>query len=236
MNIKVTGEGSLAAAVRRYVPQGDGPYDALWICHDTPILQDGLPDTAGIKETICHDICMHPVIPVLISSQIRVGTIASLEQMFPERDIAYSPENIRVAHAVSDFRYQSRIVVGRRSERNDHLFTELLSPFTPNLIFTDPETAEMVKHTLNCWLGMNIAFINEIQRVCDSVGADANIVSIAMLAERRVSPHAPLRPGAPFGLGHLARDIYSVAAIAQAREIKTPIISSIMESNGVKTK
>ena len=89
----------------------------------------------------------------------------------------------------------------------------------------------MVKHALNAYLGMSIAFINEIARVCEGCKADAKVVSEALLSERRISRYAPLKPGKPFGGGHLIRDIMALEDFVKGRGISIPIISHIRESN-----
>lgn len=240
MAVFVKGQDTLAAATLECCkehflcnPPIIDDSDVLWICYDTPIAESGEPDVEWVVNKIRDDVRtlgnFRPLI--LISSQLPVGTTARLEKEFPDKTFAHSPENIRVATAVADFKKQARIVVGRRDDSRDYVIKKLLSPFTDNIILTDTETAEMVKHALNCYLGMSIAFANEIARICKSVGADANAVSVGLKTDQRVSPKAPLRPGAPFGGGHLARDIFTMAKLCKDRGISAPIISSITESN-----
>ena len=213
--------------------------DMIWICHDTPIAAGGEPDAEWVIVQIRQALTdwaaldnpdvTHPLI--LISSQMPVGTIARLEKEYPGHTFACSPENLRVATAVADFENQARVVIGTRNDNHKGLLDAVFAPFTKQIIWTTPETAEMVKHTLNCFLGLQIAFINEIARVCGDVKADANVVSEALLSERRISPNAPLKPGKPFGGGHLMRDIMALEERARGRGLKLPIITHIRESN-----
>lgn len=236
MRIQILGHDSLAAATRTccapHFEFVEEEPDILWACWDTPLGKDDRPDSDWVLDRIRENIppLGSPTV-VLVSSQMPVGTTAQLEHEFPSYTFAYSPENIRVASAVADFQNQARIVVGRRTERHDFLFAQLFAPFTKRLILTDPETAEMTKHALNCWLAMNIAFINEVSRLSAVVKADVNVISQALLTERRISPCAPLRPGSPFGGGHLSRDLYNLNAIARAANVHVPILSHVMESN-----
>ena len=246
MIIAVTGQGVLADTTRQCCGRGDAgmpgrfrvvnhtdkDIEVLWVCYDTPLSDRGEPDYEWVIDKVQRDIMELAGSPViLISSQLPVLTTFRLQERFPRHFIAYSPENVRVAHAVPDFLHQARIVVGRRNASRDSQLTALLSPFTSKIIFTSAETAEMVKHALNAYLGMSIAFINEIARVCDDVNADANVVSEALLSERRISPNAPLKPGKPFGGGHLMRDILTLEERARGRGLSLPIIQHIMESN-----
>ncbi len=242
MKVQIIGQDTLAAAVYQCCsmhfdtqPADYRDADVIWMCYDTPLSERGEPDTAWVIEQVGSRLRTlngpGPMPLILLSSQMPVGTTADLEAQWPGLDFAYSPENIRVATAVADFSNQARIVVGTRRPERRGLLEELFAPFTKLVIFTDPETAEMVKHALNCFLGLQIAFINEIARVCADVKADANVVSEALLSERRISPNAPLKPGKPFGGGHLMRDIMALEERARGRGLKLPIITHIRESN-----
>ncbi len=247
MKLAIIGEGSLGVVTRNCCSEhcdvegmgvswaggafGDAT-DALWFCEDVPLSPAGEPDNEGVISRILFAVeGLKYAGPVLISSQLPVGTVARLESVRPDLFWCSQPENIRVASGVADFSNQARVVVGRRSDKFDPLFQTLFAPFTKKLILTDPETAEMTKHTLNCWLGLNIAFINEIARVAAEVGGDASTISEALLCERRISPNAPLKPGKPFGGGHLDRDIHSLSALGNQLGIPIPLIQNIRRSN-----
>lgn len=245
MKIAITGTDSLAGATaeccRRHFTVLSSPSpkaDILWVCHDTPIGVNGEPDVEWVLARIRDEIGqIDPRVLVLVSSQLPVGTTARLERDHPAFTFAHSPENIRVANAVADFENQSRVVVGARAlgAKDKRRIERLFAPFTTRLIFTDPETAEMSKTALNCYLAVSIAFINEIARVCAEVGADANTVSLALKSDPRVSPKAPLRPGPAFGGGHLERELFSVNRLANEKRLDLPILSHVLESNAVAT-
>jgi UDPglucose 6-dehydrogenase len=243
LKICVLGQDTLADAVaaccaRHFSVTRDwrnGEYDVVWVCYDTPISPQGANADWVIAKILQHCAFIPKCIPILVSSQLPVGSIAELEKCYPAHTFAYSPENIRVAHAESDFMRQERVIVGLRNYASTP-FTDILyhlfRPFTDKVIFTDPETAEMCKHALNAWLGMNIAFINEIARVSTAVGADIKLIEQSLLTERRISPHAPLHAGLPFGEGHLARDLQTLERIAEEHDVFTPVLESILVSNG----
>lgn len=232
----IVGGGTLAEAIRanckgKFSQNYVNP-TVLWIAYDTPLLPNGAPDVQWLKDQIryCVQSCDPPRV-VLVSSQIPLGTIAALERECPGHTFAYAPENVRAATAVDDWCVQDRIVVGRRTTANDALLEDIFYQFTARIIFTDPETAEMCKHALNTWLGLSIAYINEIARICDATSTDVNVVSQALLSDRRVSPDAPLKPGAPFGGGNLKRDIVTLDKIIVDYQLDAAIISSIIPSN-----
>ena len=238
MKISIVGNDTLAAATRfgcskfhEIVDKSECP-DILWACYDTPISANGEADYKWVIDNISEDILsISTKTLIIISSQIQIGTIRHMETEFPDYTFCYVPENIRVATANDDFIKQSRIIAGRRSDKDDELICSLLTPFTEFILYTTPETAEMVKHALNCWLGMNIAFINEIARIGDAWGIEMPIVSRALMSDSRISPKAPLKAGGPFGGGHLSRDIKTLVGLSYATKTEAPIIRSILKSN-----
>lgn len=237
MRVNVRGEGFLAETTRiacegvgHTLVTGNAPTDVLWICHHLET-----PDTTEFLARLAGDPWLrypHPHTPILVSSPVPVGTIASLERRYPGQTFAYSPENIRRTQPLVDFRTQTRIVIGRRTYQNDALWEQLLSSFTTRLIWTDPETAEMAKHALNTYLALSIVFTNEIARIAAKVGANADTIADTLLTERRISPRAPLRPGPPYDpMGHLARDLTVLAQIAQTHGVYVPVLDKIRHSN-----
>ena len=243
LNICVLGKGLLAETTvdccKRHfnvtwnTRMSEPPLDLVWACYDTPLSDQGADYDWVIKRIRGFILLETKPIPMLISSQLPVGTVAQLEREFPAWSFAYSPENIRVATPVSDFMRQDRIVVGRRVEfpHHDKLWYDLTRPFTDYLILTDPETAEMVKHALNAYLGMNIAFINEIERIARVVGANMDDLERALLSEHRISPDAPLHAGPTFEKGHLARELQLLTYLSREHGLRTPLLDSILPSN-----
>lgn len=239
MKLFIHGSSTLADATRKCCERHFEivPYPCaatlLWCCDDTPIVgPEERPDATWVMDRIRELLVdLEPGPLILVSSQMPVGTTAQLEREFPDFSFAHSPENIRVASAIADFENQARVVVGRRTDKHDALIHELMAPFTKNVILCDPESAECVKHFTNCLLATCICYANEMERVCKAVGADADKVSLAIRHDARFSLKTPIRPGGPYGGGHLARDVYTVTRIAIEKSLYLPLIERIHESN-----
>lgn len=239
MNITIVGYNTLAEAAAHccarhfHVDRTPSTFtDLLWVCYDTPTLENHKPNVDAILDYIDRDLqLIRPDTFVLVSSQMPVGTTRYLESRYPGFAFGHSPENIRVATPIQDFQWQARIVVGVRNNKHHSLLLKLLSPFTSNVVFVDPESAEMCKAALNGFLALQIAYINEIAKVCAKVGADASKVSDVMRMDVRVSPKAPLRPGLPYSGGHLEREIYNLNRMAREFGLELPLIENIQRSN-----
>jgi UDPglucose 6-dehydrogenase len=212
VKISVVGEGHLADATAECCGKWFDlslPEDAelVYFCVDTPVGIDDVPDVAYVMEQLRGTLRqVPPGIPVLISSQLPVGTCAKIEAEFPEHHLAMQPENIRKNHAVEDFRVQPRMIVGTRHPEDHELIKSVLSHFTPKVIFMSPESAEMTKHSINAFLALNIVFANEVADVCKLVGADIDDVFRGFRSDTRVGD-GPLNPNGPYKGGTLGRDI-----------------------------
>jgi UDPglucose 6-dehydrogenase len=236
VKVCVYGSGHLADATRTVCEMRlidlVVPADAeiFWVCIDMPVSERDDSDVESFLNEL--DNAMVPVpngALVLISTQVPVGTTASLERKYPERRFATQPENIRIAHAVADLQAQNRIVVGSRHDSDRPLLTDLFKNFTPGTVhFFSPESAEMVKHSLNTFLAMEIVFANEIADVCQEVGADVDQVSLGFRSDRRVGD-GPLTPGGPYRGGTLGRDV-----VVLNKHGAGPLLRAIKASNDAR--
>ena len=93
------------------------------------------------------------------------------------------------------------------------------------------ESAEMTKHAINAFLATSVTFANEIASICELVGADAKEVERGLKSEKRIGPKAYLSPGGPFAGGTLARDIEFLGMASGAKQLVTPLLSSVRASN-----
>lgn len=214
--------------------------DVVWVAYDTPVDEDDRADVGYVTDRVKRlfpDLRDRTL--VLISAQVPVGTTRALEAAFaevaPGRAVTfgYSPENLRLGRAIAAFTEPDRVVVGLRSVDDRQRVEELLKPFTSKIEWMSVESAEMTKHALNAFLATSITFINEIAAICEQVGADAAEVSRGLKSERRVSPNAPLSPGAAFAGGTLARDVVFLSKLGQDHGLGTHLLSSIKPSNDV---
>ena len=211
--------------------------DVLWVCFDTPVDDNDVPNVAFVLERI--ERCLphlRPEATVLISSQLPVGTCRRLRADHGDRHLffAYSPENLRLGKALEIFRNPDRIVAGVRDAQARKALTELFAPFgNDRVLWMSPESAEMTKHAINSFLALSVTFANEIARLCEKVGADAGEVEQGLRSESRIGPKAYLRAGSAFAGGTLARDVVTLVQVAREQGESAGLIAAILESNEV---
>jgi UDPglucose 6-dehydrogenase len=212
--------------------------EVLWVAFDTPIDDD---DRADVEFVLNQIKGILPVMAdgsvVLVSSQMPVGSIRKLEayvcENLPTKQLSFacSPENLRLGKALDVFLKPDRIVVGVRTDFARRKLEQLLSPVTDRVEWMSVESAEMTKHALNAFLATSVTFANEIASICELVGADAKEVERGLKTEMRIGPKAYLSPGGPFAGGTLARDIEFLGMASRAKQLVTPLLSSIRDSN-----
>ncbi len=206
--------------------------DVLWLAYDTPVNDRDESDVEFVLERLRRCLAHLPAgALVLLSAQLPAGTCRRLEGEFKQFHFACSPENLRLGRALEAFEKAGRVVVGVRDERDRPLLEQLFKPFTAQILWMRPESAEMVKHALNSFLAVSITFINEIARLCERVGADAKEVSAGLKSDARIGPNAYLGPGGAFAGGTLARDVVTLTRLAADTGETLSVIPAIKQSN-----
>ena len=122
-------------------------------------------------------------------------------------------------------------MVGVRTDDARIKLEKMLLPVTERIEWMSVESAEMTKHAINSFLATSITFANEIAAICELVGADAKEVERGLKTEMRIGSKAYLGPGGPFAGGTLARDIEFLGVESRAKNLVTPLLSSVRTSN-----
>jgi UDPglucose 6-dehydrogenase len=207
--------------------------EVLWVTFDTPVDDNDRADVdyvlGKVREVMPY---VAESTPVIVSSQLPVGTIRKLEGEFPRHTFVCIPENLRHGTAIENFLHPDRIVVGTRAPlTTDGAVSRLLSSITDLLQIMSIESAEMTKHAINAFLATSICFINEIAAICELVGADPKEVERGLKTEARIGPKAYLKPGGPYTGKTLARDVAYLVRMEIDNHLNTPVIENIALSN-----
>jgi UDPglucose 6-dehydrogenase len=208
--------------------------ELLWVTYDTPVDDDDRADTAFVIDRVTELLPkLDPGTLVIVSSQLPVGSIRTLEQRAAGRGITFAalPENLRLGKAIEVFTKPDRVIAGVRNDADRARITALLAPFTGRIEWMSIESAEMTKHALNAFLALSVTFINEIATICEQVGADPKEVERGLKTESRIGPRAYLGPGAAFAGGTLARDIAFLTTVGEQHGRTPPLIAAVKTSN-----
>jgi UDPglucose 6-dehydrogenase len=157
-----------------------------------------------------------------------------LQHKHIERGLSFacSPENLRLGKALEIFRDPDRVVVGVQDGQPNGVLERLFEPFAGDrVIWMTTESAEMTKHAINAFLALSVTFANEIARLCERVGANAQEVEKGLRSESRIGPKAYIRPGSAFAGGTLARDVVTLTHIARDHAESVELLAAILRSN-----
>ncbi len=215
--------------------------DMIFIAVGTPQGPDGTADlTALFKavETIGKNINGYKII--VTKSTVPVGTneeikkrISAVDALSHEFDVVSNPEFLREGKALYDFLHPDRVVMGTDNPRPIEAMRRIYRPLYLNevpFILTDFRTAELIKYSSNCFLAMKVAFINEIARLCDAVGADVQVVAHAMGKDGRIGGKF-LHPSPGYGGSCFPKDTEALAAIAREAGSPLKLVEATITSN-----
>ena len=76
------------------------------------------------------------------------------------------------------------------------------------------ESAELAKIAINFFLVSTVTTANVLAEVCEAIGADWSEIVPALRLDKRIGPHAYLKPGLGIAGGNLERDLVTVQRLA----------------------
>jgi UDPglucose 6-dehydrogenase len=181
---------------------------------------------------------------VVTKSTVPVGTgreVASiLGRVCPNAqfDVASNPEFLREGSAIEDFMRPDRVVIGADSEAACAVMRQLYRPLylieTP-MLFTDIETAELIKYSANAFLAAKITFINEIADLCEAVGADVQDVAKGIGLDGRIGRKF-LHAGPGFGGSCFPKDCRALVRTASEAEAPLTIVEAVLRVNEARKR
>ncbi len=223
------------------LPSAVAGADAVFIAVGTPTRRgDGHADLSFVfaaAEEIAG--CMDDYAVIVTKSTVPVGTNRKVEEIVRqarpdlEFDIASNPEFLREGAAIDDFMRPDRVVVGIESDRARDVMGEVYRPLFLRdfpIVYTDLETAEMIKYAANAFLATKITFINEIAALCERTGADIKSVSKGMGLDNRIG-NKFLHAGPGYGGSCFPKDTHALARIGQDNAVPLQIVETVIKVN-----
>ncbi|MEM0360276.1 MAG: UDP-glucose/GDP-mannose dehydrogenase family protein, partial [Candidatus Diapherotrites archaeon] len=144
--------------------------------------------------------------------------------------VVSNPEFLREGSAINDFLKPDRIVIGSNDEKASKTMEELYRTLGAKILFTDIESAELIKYGSNAMLATKISFINEIARLCDKVGANIEAVAEGIGLDKRIGP-AFLKAGCGWGGSCFPKDVKALIHTAKKYGVDLKIPRAAEETN-----
>jgi UDPglucose 6-dehydrogenase len=219
----VDGADAIFIAVGTPTRRGDGHADLTYVMAAATEIGSALTGYAVIvtKSTV----------PVGTNRKVAEAVGAACQaQAF---DVASNPEFLREGAAIDDFMRPDRVVVGVESERAKKVMADIYRPLFLRefpVVYTDLESAEMIKYAANAFLATKITFINEIAALCERVGADIKSVSKGIGLDGRIG-NKFLHAGPGYGGSCFPKDTKALARIGQEHGVPMQITETVIKVN-----
>src|SRR5499433_3792874 len=229
----IEGADAVFIAVGTPSRRGDGHADLSYVFAAAEEVGRALAETRADGYTV-----------VVTKSTVPVGTgrqvAAILRRVCPTGafDVASNPEFLREGSAIEDFMRPDRVVIGADSDGAREIMRQLYRPLylseTP-MLFTDIETAELIKYAANAFLATKITFINEIADLCERVGADVQDVARGIGLDGRIGRKF-LHAGPGFGGSCFPKDCTALVRTAGEAGAGLAILETVLRSNEARKR
>ncbi|MFT7309998.1 MAG: UDPglucose 6-dehydrogenase [Paracoccaceae bacterium] len=215
--------------------------EAVFIAVGTPARRgDGHADLTyvfAVAKEIAASLTGYTV--VVTKSTVPVGTNRKVMEIIhkaapeAEFDVASNPEFLREGAAIDDFMRPDRVVVGVESERAKEIMGDVYRPLFLRdfpVVYTDLESAEIIKYAANAFLATKITFINEIAALCEKVGGDIKDIAKGMGLDGRIG-NKFLHAGPGYGGSCFPKDTKALARIGQDNSVPLTITETVIRAN-----
>lgn len=215
--------------------------DAVFIAVGTPTRRgDGHADLTYVMaaaEDVARALTGYAVVviksTVPVGTNRRVGDVIRQARPDADFDVASNPEFLREGAAIEDFMKPDRVVVGIESDHAKQVMGDIYRPLFLRdfpIVYTDLESAELIKYAANAFLATKISFINEIAALCERVGADVKSVAKGMGMDGRIG-NKFLHAGPGYGGSCFPKDTSALARIGQEHGVPMRITETIIQVN-----
>ena len=215
--------------------------DIVFIAVGTPSRRgDGHADLTYVYEAaekIAKNLDGYTVI--VNKSTVPVGTGAEVKNIIKKInpnalfDVVSNPEFLREGNAIEDFMRPDRVVVGIETEKAKQLMSIIYKPLylieTP-ILFTDLNTAELIKYSANAFLAVKISYINQMSDLCEKVGADVHDVAKGIGLDKRIGSKF-LHPGPGYGGSCFPKDTLALVQTAKEYDSNLSLVETVVQYN-----
>jgi UDPglucose 6-dehydrogenase len=217
--------------------------DAVFIAVGTPSRRgDGHADLSYVYAA-AKEIAQAATGPcvVVTKSTVPVGTNREVARILRETRpghpfaVASNPEFLREGAAIDDFMRPDRVVVGLDGEAAlaREVMADIYKPLFLRefpIVWTDLESAEMIKYAANAFLATKITFMNEVAALCEKAGADIKDVAKGVGLDGRIGGKF-LHAGPGYGGSCFPKDTNAFAQTGRDHGVPMRITETVAEVN-----
>ena len=204
-----------------------------------------LTDLHRVINEIALNLKRDRYMPIIVKTSVPVGTcrliLNNLQFMRPDLipgehyDIIANPSFLREGSAIHDFMSPDRVVIGLENDSKKargaitQIYKSLMCSRIP-FLYTNFETAELIRYATIGFVISKIVFMNEIADLCDRSGADIEMLTKGIGLDSRVG-NKLLKSTPGFGGSSYPRTARILLDTATRLGVDMQILKSAMESN-----
>ena len=215
-----------------YAPNDVVAPDGAIICVSTPERSDGSCDVNNVADVISR---IDEAVPILIKSTISLEGWRSIRELFPDHQLAFSPEFLRAASAIEDFQNTREIYIGGDSVPFWHAIFRIAFS-DPNFTSTirDPESLIIAKYFRNSFLATKVAFFNQVFDLCEATDVSYNEVLEVVGSDPRIGySHMQITEDRGFGGHCFPKDTSAIIETARKFKSNLTILQEAVNYNNV---
>ena len=212
--------------------------NVIFIAVGTPEKKDGSANLSFVWEAVDSIIKnVHNDSIIIIKSTVPIGTNQKIEEYMNKNGnynskyyVVSNPEFLSQGTAIKDTMYASRIVIGANDNYAFSIMKEVYKDFPSEKLYTDRQSAEMIKYASNDFLALKISYINEIANLCELVGADVTDVAKGMGLDARIGNQF-LRAGIGYGGSCFPKDTKALHWLSNYYDKELKTVRAAIEVN-----
>ena len=201
--------------------------DAIIICVSTPEGSHG----GCHMDNVLAVVKDNPNVPILIKSTISIEGWNMLEHMFPHSSLTFSPEFLRAASALDDFKNNNTILLGGGNTSFwADIFITAMGKI--NISVAKPKELILTKYARNSFLALKVAYFNQINDLCGALGIDYEQVRLYTTIDDRIGEsHTTITDERGFGGHCFPKDTTAIIKTAHQQGLDFSILRSAVEYN-----
>ena len=201
--------------------------DAIIICVSTPQHPHGGCHMDNVYEVI-EDASN---VPILIKSTISIEGWKMLSHAFPDKQMTFSPEFLRAATAIEDFRNNDTILLGGG---NTGFWADIFVTAMGKININIAEAQELIltKYARNSFLALKVAYFNQINDLCSKLDVDYETVRRYTTIDDRIGEsHTTITDERGFGGHCFPKDTNAFIVSAKNHNSELTILEEAIEYN-----
>lgn len=204
--------------------------EAVICCVGTPQGDDGSCDGTSVFQVL-DDTPDH--IPVLIKSTISIDVWYQIQERYPNKKVAFSPEFLRAATATTDLENSTMFILSgngvdfwrrfykrRFSQKKVHLYSV--------------EEAILIKYFRNSYLATKVSFFNQVYDLCEKYNVNFDCVRQGVGDDDRIGhSHSFVDPDHGRGWNGMCfpKDTAALLEMAKNKNVNLSLIQETVEYN-----